>query len=500
MLKILYIVFLFFIPLYAAKVTVYVADDFKPYSYKEEGVAKGIYVDILKSIFSKMKEYKLEIKPINWSDALKKMKSEEIKILSGPAYRPVKRPYIVDYSKPFIYNETDIYCNREINSSHPKWPHDFFNLKIAKTYGKSISNSREYLDAVKNGSITIVEKSKKESLLSLIDGTVDCYADESISIKLSMMEIERENDAKVLEKIKKIKRVTTLSKEGIHIGFSKAYIPLKRDLIKKINLALKVMSNNNELNEIIDKNLKEFLQIDVKKSIDVAVFDWGDIYVSQKLDNYGVLSEIVTSAFESKNITLNYQFFSPQYAYLLTKWGKNCITFPWIQTKDRENYMYLSDAIKPSNLYLFYSKEKFEEDLMYDNFSDLQPYKVGGIEGFFYEDIFEKENLDYTSYRDLKSALNALLLGQVDIIPSDKVLLFTELKKSFPSDSEKISFATKSFKDKNLHLLFSKKCEDSKELMNEFNSGLQNIKSDGIFKKILDKYNIEEKDFYDLLK
>lgn len=45
--------------------------NYPPYSYSENGIAKGVYVDILKSAFSKMPKYDLKLNMMAYKRAIK---------------------------------------------------------------------------------------------------------------------------------------------------------------------------------------------------------------------------------------------------------------------------------------------------------------------------------------------------------------------------------------------------------------------------------------------
>ena len=53
------------------KVLVYGDDAYPPYSYAENGIARGIYSDILRRVFEDMPGYKIKIVPIPWKRGLK---------------------------------------------------------------------------------------------------------------------------------------------------------------------------------------------------------------------------------------------------------------------------------------------------------------------------------------------------------------------------------------------------------------------------------------------
>ncbi len=478
--------------LYSEKIIIYTDNNFKPYSYVENRTLEGINIEILKSIFSKIKDYSLELRAIDWEEGLKKLKNKEIKILSGTYYRPKERPYIKDYSKAFMYDEPTIFCNKKIKKN-PIWPKDFLNLKISKPKGNSISVSSEYKQAIKDGNLKIIEDTTHNNIINLINNKIDCLILPNISMKGLILQ-KLKNRYK--EENSSIKEVMKLPKFGVHIGFSGTYFPEKKDLIKKINLAIKIMQNSKEIDEIINKHLDIYLHPKRKRKISVSLYNWGEKLVSDRLEGYGIIPQIITSAFKDRNIEVNYNFYHYKYAYLLTKWGKKCMSVPWLDIGERAEYFYFSENIKSIGTYLFYNKNLYPDGIN----NDIEQYRVGGIQGYYYEKEFfyKHKTIYYKSFKDWESAIKALLSQDIDVIFAQKDRFEEHLKQFLPREQTQISFHKKPIKIEKNYAIFSKNCEDSNELRDEFNIGFKNIKENGIFNQILNQYNMTLAEFNSL--
>lgn len=491
MIKKIFLIYILSLNLFAQKITIYSGCNYKPYSYCEDGKVKGISVDIFKSIFAKLKDYSIEVKGIDLKKARQKMKDREILMLGTMSYRKKRLSYIY-YTKPYIYHNRALYCNKKYKKNL-KWPENFYGLKIARAKGHSMNSDLK--NAVESGHIKMVEG--KDSLIKLIENRVDCYIDDNIAIKGEMLKIKKEyKDANMsLDKLDKITKIISFAKSAYYIGFSKANFPARKDLIKKINLAIKIMQNSHEIEEITKKHLKLYLHPEKKRTIDVGLYNLRDKLVSDELDGYGVIAEIVSKAFEVENIAVNYQFHNYNYDYLLTKWSKICMSVPWLDIGDRERYFYFSNNIKPTAMYFFYNT-KFHARGSIKN--DFELYRIGGIKGYFYEKkIFneKKATVQYTSFKNWKELIEALLSNKIDVIFARKSTFYTHLK-CFLESKKKLLVANKNpLIEQESYAIFSKKCENAKELRDKFNKGLEKIKKRGIFAKILKKYNMTIDEF-----
>ncbi|MEA2028153.1 MAG: transporter substrate-binding domain-containing protein [Campylobacterota bacterium] len=504
--KLFLISFLFITPLLSQiPIAIYTANDYRPYSYVEHGIIKGIHVDILKSIFSKMRDYRLVLKAINWGDGLKKIEKSEILILSDAFYRPKKRPYIIDYSDAFAFQLPAIYCNKKIDIAdvnNINWNQEFRGTKIVKQKGGSVTSSKYFYEAIEQGVIEIIEHDRNnQNLQDLINKKVDCYINEDLSIQGEVMQKRREyrDQNRSTQELDVIRKVAILSKEGIHLAFSKKYFAKRRDLLRQINLAIKVMNNSDEIQDIVENYMIDFLTKDLRhKSIDASIFPLGS-FISDTMDNYGLLAEIITSAFADRNITVNYHFSSKNEAYLYNKWGKSCMSFPWNKELDSWLYYELSDPIMTADISFFYDRNNLSDGIDYNDLYDLKKYTIGGIKGAFYEDFFSGMSFDYSSFDNSKSALIALTLKQIDILPMNRHLFFDAVKLYMPYKENEFAYDAKPMTKKANYILFSKKCKNISFFRTEFNKGFTNIQKNGIFDKILDKYTTtkDEKDEFD---
>ncbi|MBN2825933.1 MAG: amino acid ABC transporter substrate-binding protein [Campylobacterales bacterium] len=265
MVRVLLLLLLINIAFGATAVTVYTDSDYKPYSYVEEGKVQGIHIEILKSIFKKMPDYRVKIKPIAWEEGLKKMRSGEILMLLNPYYRPKERPYILDYSLPYMYDSLSLYCNRAITLANPKridWAKEFKGIKIAKPKGWSLNLPKAFDKALQNQTIKLIEDTDEANIHNLINKKIDCYINDSIAIQRSIILAKHQHKKKsqVFQNIKDIVKITELSRESTHIGFSKKHFATRQELIKQINRAIKAMKKSGEIDLIIKHSLDLFIE------------------------------------------------------------------------------------------------------------------------------------------------------------------------------------------------------------------------------------------------
>ncbi len=166
------------------RVTVYCDDNYPPYSYLENGEVKGIYTEILKPAFSRMKAYDVQVEAVPYKRGLYLLRTGKGFALYPPYFRPATRPYI-DYSVKILGEILVVFLRRSIADKHRPtvWPGDFYGLTVGKNHGFEISRNQAYMDAVKAGKLRIEEAAgNRANILKLGMARIDAYVNDRISV------------------------------------------------------------------------------------------------------------------------------------------------------------------------------------------------------------------------------------------------------------------------------------------------------------------------------
>ena len=166
------------------KVTVYADESYPPYSYKENGDIKGIYTLIAKTVFSRMKGYKVKIVAVPWKRGLKYLEDGTGFALYPPYFHVAKRPYIWPYSMPILDERVILFCTEDVfyQSVRSRWVEDYYGLTIGINAGFHLGGEK-FWQAVKQGKVKVSEaRGNTENLLRLGLKRIDCYLNDRISI------------------------------------------------------------------------------------------------------------------------------------------------------------------------------------------------------------------------------------------------------------------------------------------------------------------------------
>ncbi|WP_163834249.1 substrate-binding periplasmic protein [Spartinivicinus ruber] len=211
-------------------------------------------------------------------------------------------------------------------------------------------------------------------------------------------------------------------------------------------------------------------------------------YLSQSLPHYGFASHIVTKAFATVDIKVNYSFFpwTRAYHYALTGKGIKKIwhgTVVWVYTPKRAKSFFYSDPVVQDQEVLFHLKTTPLETWQHIN--DLRGKVIGGTQHTTYP-TFEKAaqqgilRLERAgNYFDL---FNRLLGKRIDAVPQVKQVGQYYLRTQFSTlQRALITSAPKVIQTREYFLIINKKIPSNKLLVKKFNDGLNNIKKNGTY-------------------
>jgi polar amino acid transport system substrate-binding protein len=219
--------------------------------------------------------------------------------------------------------------------------------------------------------------------------------------------------------------------------------------------------------------------------ISFALLEWPP-HTTKTMLAYGIASELVTAITKEMGYTPSYHFYPLKRLLHHVQEGKHWGAFPGSYTKERAEKFYYSDPIFPQVDRFFYYKK--QPSVVYQNLVDLLPLTIGGTKGFWYEEGFNKAGLKtYYVAKDLL-ALKMLMGGRLDLVAINENVGWQLIKKHFPGEIHNFGTLTKPLRVKENFLLASKKYPQTKERLQQFNRALKNVKKNGVYQKIANKY------------
>ncbi|WP_163835175.1 substrate-binding periplasmic protein [Spartinivicinus ruber] len=209
-------------------------------------------------------------------------------------------------------------------------------------------------------------------------------------------------------------------------------------------------------------------------------------WVSEKLNNMGYVSHIITAAFEQEGYTVEYKFLPWKRAYESAKKGDFDATSFWFRSADREKDFHYSSPVMTEKTVFFHLKSTPLKD--WSKVADLKGKTIGATTGFTYTKEFweagKAGTIKISTASSDEKNFKKLLTNRIDIFPMGTVAGFDLLSNQFDQTSvHLIAFHPKPLVEATGHLLFSKNKEGSEGLLKVFNAGLKKITDKGLPEK-----------------
>jgi len=241
-------------------VTVYNDDSYPPYSYKENGGIKGIYVNILKTAFSRLDGYAVTIEPVPWKRGLEYIETGRGFAIFPPYYHPVDRPWMT-YSTPILDEALTIFCNADVlKTPRPNWPQDYAGLTIGNNLGFAGIKEGQ-AEALAKYNITIEETAGSEAnLLKVALKRIDCYANDKLSVLWELQRLKAGGKYDPGGTQAEILEGATISSEQGHLGYTatdKGAFPYKADFVAQLDKILTAMKDSGEIQKIVDQFISQ---------------------------------------------------------------------------------------------------------------------------------------------------------------------------------------------------------------------------------------------------
>jgi polar amino acid transport system substrate-binding protein len=211
-------------------------------------------------------------------------------------------------------------------------------------------------------------------------------------------------------------------------------------------------------------------------------------WVSQDLKFDGLASHIVTEAFATEGIKVEYEFLPWKRAYLEAQTGRYAESIIWSKKAEREADFFYSDEIFTDEKVFFHLKSY---PFNWNTLDDLVGYKIGGSFATTYGKNFDDavKSGKLTLQLTVKDEFNfkKLLLKRIQIFPSNRGVGYAIMNKTLkPEEVKLITHHPKPITTRSYHLIMPKKAEKkSQELLRLFNRGLKRLNEQGTVQQFI---------------
>ncbi len=207
----------------------------------------------------------------------------------------------------------------------------------------------------------------------------------------------------------------------------------------------------------------------------------------------GLSTEIVEAVLKETGLKGEIKVFPWARAYDMAQKDANTLIYSIGRIPDRENLFKWVGVIAPYDVYIFALKER--KDIVINSLDDAKKYRLATTIDDAREKYLKKngfvvgQNIDSGTGNDVN--LKKLMAKRVDLWPIAELVAFQLVKNEGknPDNILKKAFHIKDLSSDGLYMAFSKATPD--ETVKKFQVGLEKVKANGTFAKIMKKYNIK---------
>ncbi len=215
--------------------------NYPPYSYTQNNVAKGVYVDIIRRAFEKMPQYDVKFNMMAYKRAIE-MTKDGSTVGFFPPYYGKERTSWTKFSTPILAETTIVFSKEEILKNKKTYPEDFYGGTVClnRGFNQSLLGGDKFAMAINDGKLKLVEGNDNKACLNRVArGIADFYINDQLIDTSMFPEIKKGMDAK--------------GNFG-HVGFTlkTENYPFINDLEVKFNEAINQMKKSGEIEKILN--------------------------------------------------------------------------------------------------------------------------------------------------------------------------------------------------------------------------------------------------------
>jgi polar amino acid transport system substrate-binding protein len=239
-------------------VTIHVDDQYRPFSFVEKGVAKGIYINVLKRAFSKMPAFKVTLLPVPWRRGKRLMEMGQGYGLFPAFYHGHDWPYLYPYSLSFYSEKVIVVCTDKVLAQPRKhWPSDYKALIIGNQAGFDGFGGDRFRGLVEQGQIQYKEVNSPLVLIGMLSmKRFDCIMIEERSFDYEFDRFKRSADYDQ-KRHSQLKKGAVIGIDPVYIGYSQPAVksgkhPYDLQFRRTFDSVIYQMQRSGEISRIMD--------------------------------------------------------------------------------------------------------------------------------------------------------------------------------------------------------------------------------------------------------
>lgn len=470
--------------------------DYSPYQYMEDGVAKGISIEILTKALNEL-GYSYEFVGRPWSRILEEAQSNKIDIFMD-SYDVLSRRKFISYSSyPLSAYTISIYKNKTTDLVYDGTFESIENF----TFGaiREYNYSTDIINAIEHGTIKYKNTDTPEdNFLNLEKGLVDYTIEEKVVgdnfLKNNSYENIIEDSLPYDNRYTYFAFINTPDMSKVRIQVDELMKKYYQDgTIENIysNYGLEDGFKALKVSMSVTPTIRRVDYAQQIEPVKIGVLNYTPPYSYKEGDILkGIYIDLLTEAFERSNI--KYEFMELPFSRILemTKAGKIDIGVDvFINDERKTNGIFLEKY--PIAEYSYVLCTRVDSSFEYDgNIESLKGKDIGIVRGYTlgsYDYLYSDEAYKFDYTEDTTKLLNNLINSRIDMAIEVKPTAKISLRDLGYEKEVKID---DNFYISNLSYLYLTDNDFSRALIDELSYSFSDMKKDGTIEKIFEKYDM----------
>lgn len=222
------------------------------------------------------------------------------------------------------------------------------------------------------------------------------------------------------------------------------------------------------------------------ETLRLSTGEWAP-YISEHLEQNGILAQITTEAFALKGIDVDLGFFPWERAAQLSRTGAWDGTIAFVHLAERENFYIYSAPIYIGHYAFFHLKSY---PFKWRNYEDLSKITIASTIGFGgmgdkFIDAEKKGVIKVLRLNSDTQSFNMLMAKRAEAVPSDIEVGYALARKLYGKDAALLTHNSNYILTSEYHLVISRKHKNSQALVDKFNEGLAQLRKSGRYDEII---------------
>lgn len=167
-------------------------------------------------------------------------------------------------------------------------------------------------------------------------------------------------------------------------------------------------------------------------------------------------------------------------------------TMPYVPSSEREQKFLFSEPLYSKRTMLFhYDNGGPSPARTFTSLSELHPYKLGGVRGYYYQSLFAQAGLELELASSEELSFRKLRAGRVDLVPAVETVGWSVIRNTFTAEEQsRFDVLDTPLNVGHNYLMTSNRYPNATQLLERFNTALSTLRENGVYHRVAERHGI----------